>query len=350
LTFFVASISQFLDGICVIVVRTINININMTTYGTVTEPRRHVPRAGTENETLNDESVRFLVQECKTMEAEDIKEVVHKVIAMEHHAEKQSWRNRLLEFLESPHVQMALIFLVLVDLFAVVLDLLMDFEVLEESESASHFLFILSMTILSIFLLELLLLAVAMGKRFFKTMGFVFDLAIVTVSIITEALFFKNKDLALIQLIIIFRLWRVVRIFHAMIVAAESSRSAILAHYRHKSNALYVLLLSSIENRKFLQLVLGHEREARRVLEDQLRQLGVQPQSVADHTCFRRNSFSGFPSALFEDLERNRQQHPDRSYVNEVLRKLRIWAVNDLSRLSSAKRMSSSADEEMGAV
>eukprot|EP01132_Coremiostelium_polycephalum_P006825 gene6825-8464_t len=141
---------------------------------------------------------------------------------------KKNWRFKLGHFIESNRVQSFIIALILLDLIIVIVEIFLEehykkckeeHEIPHAVEKAEHTLHIITLVILGIFELEVLLLLIAFGRDFFKHPLYILDAVIVTVSIVVDTVF--KRDTAG-ELIVIFRLWRLVRIGHAIAVSVES--------------------------------------------------------------------------------------------------------------------------------
>lgn len=99
----------------------------------------------------------------------------------------------------------------------------------ETVHNAEHALFIITMTILSIFFVEISLLMVALTPCvFFRQFWYVLDLIIVVVSIVLEVWFHAASNetaSALSGLVVIGRCWRFVRVGHGLISATAEMTS-----------------------------------------------------------------------------------------------------------------------------
>ena len=103
-------------------------------------------------------------------------------------------------------------------------------------------LFGFTVTILSIFLLELTSIAIILQKAFFRQLFYVLDLFIVLTSLILELTFhFLHEDLltSLAGLLIFFRIWRFIRIGHGLI--------EVTAEYAHHDKEILVDYAESLE-------------------------------------------------------------------------------------------------------
>ncbi len=84
-------------------------------------------------------------------------------------------------------------------------------------DTAFHY---ISLGIVSLFLLELLLLMFGLGKLFWRRIIYVVDFVIVLAAFIVEI--FLEDIFA--TFIILFRLWRMVRVMHGIYVSVEENR------------------------------------------------------------------------------------------------------------------------------
>lgn len=163
-----------------------------------------------------------------------------------HDVDKENYgvRHHIAEFLENVYVEIVLGFLLLIDLIGTVIELLVehlfDCEAVEEHEhhnetgmvdpkecleychahsacDLEHIIGIVSLTIVSIFLVEMLLKLLVTPKAFLSHCGNVFDLIVTAVTFLL-LIFFNNSEGALLLL---FRLWRFVRIGNAFLVEGE---------------------------------------------------------------------------------------------------------------------------------
>jgi Ion transport protein len=118
-----------------------------------------------------------------------------------------------------------LIGLIVLDLVIVMTELLLDCEVvvdkddmsesqLHSVEVAEEVLHVLSVTILGLFLIEIILRMFAHGRHFFTSIGHLVDAAVVIASFVLElALSGAAKDV--VGLLIVLRVWRLGRVIHA---------------------------------------------------------------------------------------------------------------------------------------
>jgi len=111
--------------------------------------------------------------------------------------------------------------------------------------TAEEVFFSLTITILSLFMLELVIMASILQKAFFRQIFYVLDMFIVSVSLVLELVFhFAHEDLlqALSGLLVFFRIWRFVRIGHGLIeVTAEYSHRDKEALWEYAESLEHIL-------------------------------------------------------------------------------------------------------------
>mmetsp|Transcript_101175 Transcript_101175/g.178117 ORF Transcript_101175/g.178117 Transcript_101175/m.178117 type:complete len:185 (+) Transcript_101175:80-634(+) len=143
------------------------------------------------------------------------------------------WRHSLGEFMESPHVSVVIILLILTDLTCTVLNDMCDnglvdgrpifnpeIEALQKDGIVSETTHLICVYILCIFLAEQLLHIVAYGFAFFKHFWYVMDLTIVIVSLICETVL-EEKAEDWLALLIVLRLWKVVAFIFDLLLADQ---------------------------------------------------------------------------------------------------------------------------------
>jgi len=136
------------------------------------------------------------------------------------------FRRRLGHFLEGHLIQTLGAVLVALDLITVVSELFIE-EHWKKCNDADHIphgveiaeevLIATSLVILFVLAFEILLLLVAFGINFFKHPLYVLDLVVISTSILFE---FEFRD-TVGGLLVIFRLWRIVRIIHSVAIMQE---------------------------------------------------------------------------------------------------------------------------------
>jgi hypothetical protein len=104
--------------------------------------------------------------------------------------------NKLRQILLSPQMNLFIIFLIMLDWFMGVIELTSDlaeekYKSLEKVEDVAEY---ISLTILCLFLIEILLRVFLMPKIFFTSFLEIFDATIVTISFVFECIFLTTKD------------------------------------------------------------------------------------------------------------------------------------------------------------
>ena len=94
-----------------------------------------------------------------------------------------------------------------------------------------------SITILCIFVAEQLLRLLVFGPRYFLSWWHALDAAIVIVSLVLE-LVLKGVERETLSLLVVFRLWRLVRIMHAVSVELEMQHDEALQRHHAEMEAL----------------------------------------------------------------------------------------------------------------
>jgi len=111
-------------------------------------------------------------------------------------------------------------------------------------------LFSMSVAILIIFMLELNMTLIAMGKKFFQNFFLVFDYVVVALSLVLEFVFWFGQEsvAGIAELLILFRLWRFVRVGHGIVHSSvkKSAKSASVINDRVK-HLTCLLLANGIE-------------------------------------------------------------------------------------------------------
>ncbi|GAM21252.1 hypothetical protein SAMD00019534_044270 [Acytostelium subglobosum LB1] len=142
------------------------------------------------------------------------------------HKQRKDWRYKLGEFLESSTVQTAIVILTLLDLVITITEIFLeeaykkcnDHHPPHSVEAAENVFKYMTIALLSIFALEILLLLVSFGRDFFYHPLYVLDGVVITVSLVVEIVFRERVA----SMLVVFRLWRMVRIGHAVAFSVES--------------------------------------------------------------------------------------------------------------------------------
>ncbi|XP_033628457.1 voltage-gated hydrogen channel 1-like isoform X2 [Asterias rubens] len=209
----------------------------------------------------------------------------------DYHEAPMTFREKLRELLHSQKFQIVVIALVVFDCILVIGELILDFEALaaakgcsleggnssesgyespyyntyknetqdpynddahvEEEEEheesptklAAEAFHIMSLIILSIFMIELALKVFALGAKFFHSKLEVFDAIVIVTSFILDivTLIFPEQ-FAVLDLIVVLRLWRILRIVNGVVLSVEQQAEKKIHHHKKlKRRALYIL-------------------------------------------------------------------------------------------------------------
>ncbi|XP_064461023.1 voltage-gated hydrogen channel 1-like isoform X2 [Ornithodoros turicata] len=144
-----------------------------------------------------------------------------------------TFREKLSAVLHSTKFQIAIVVLVIIDCLLVVTELLVEVEILklhEKSHIVPKVIHYLSITILSLFLVEIAAKLYAYRLRFFKHKMEMFDAVVVIVSFALDVAF-RNPDSGANAggLIIVLRLWRVARLLNGIVMTVKSQAEHRLA-------------------------------------------------------------------------------------------------------------------------
>lgn len=144
-----------------------------------------------------------------------------------------TFREKLSALLHSTKFQIAIVVLVIVDCLLVVTELLVEVEILklhEHSEAVPQVIHYMSISILSLFLVEIVAKLYAYRLRFFKHKMEMFDAVVVVVSFALDVAF-RNPDSAANAggLIIVLRLWRVARLLNGIVLTVKTQAEHRLA-------------------------------------------------------------------------------------------------------------------------
>jgi hypothetical protein len=175
-----------------------------------------------------------------------------------------AFRRRIGHFIESRPVERVMLSLLALDVFCVFIETLIDVEVIPHSHAAvetEHVFHIASLTILSLFLLEHLTLIFAFGRSYFTHVGYIVDLVVITASLALELLLTTDA----LGLIIIVRLWRVVRIVHG-----------VFEEVKHKLHKAHLALEHECAHAEMLERDLKRALIYSRTLTQHLKLAGIQ--------------------------------------------------------------------------
>ncbi|KAG8186967.1 hypothetical protein JTE90_005741 [Oedothorax gibbosus] len=132
-----------------------------------------------------------------------------------------SFREKLCKLFESHKFQLAIIALVLVDCLIVIAELILEAKHHELSDKTlPHALHIMSIAILSVFVVEILMKIYAFRMEFFHHKFEIFDALVVFLSFALDIYFWEQEG---IDLIIVLRLWRVARILNGVVMSVKTA-------------------------------------------------------------------------------------------------------------------------------
>lgn len=154
----------------------------------------------------------------------------------------QFFRERLSNFLHSYRCQVAIVGLVIFDCLLVIGELLIDLRILELQEhnyEASEVLHYMGITILSIFVVEIIAKLYAFRLEFFRHKMEMFDAVVVIVSLALDLTFLdEHNALNGAELVIILRLWRTTRILNGIVMSVKTQAERKLQRQQQVREAL----------------------------------------------------------------------------------------------------------------
>ncbi|CAM6100893.1 unnamed protein product [Calypogeia fissa] len=159
------------------------------------------------------------------------------------------WRKDLAEFLESTPVHVFIVSLLMVDLIATAVDILKTIHnktsdldlcttLLEgcqcvgefERTESWEFVFWISIVILTVLALNVLLLLLAFGVRFFYHPGYILDAFVVGTALCLE-IFLDSET---VGLLIILTLWRIVRVAHGIFEVTDEAWEKEISNFKKR--------------------------------------------------------------------------------------------------------------------
>eukprot|EP01084_Bolivina_argentea_P103077 184659_1 len=165
-------------------------------------------------------------------------------------------RKKLRHFFHSNLFHYLLAILIVVDLAIVLLDIILILiycdEIPHDIEEAIHELVYVSISILGVFLIELSLQMYAFGiKEWASECLHVFDFIIVSTTFILEIVMHGNERVeSMVGLLIVFRLWRLVRVIHVTTEALDLQHESELHELKEKCKHLQQQLEKLIDTPK----------------------------------------------------------------------------------------------------
>ncbi|CAH2295878.1 serine threonine- phosphatase PP1-gamma catalytic subunit [Pelobates cultripes] len=180
----------------------------------------------------------YVPQEHKEFHAEDEEKAEKKPHPF---TSAYTFRDALKWLLSSHKFQIAVVCLVILDALFVLVEILLDLELLVEKvdhiiPEIFHY---LSISVLSIFLVEIVAKLYAFRLEFFHHKFEVFDAVIVIISFIIDIVYISREDVfSAIGLLILLRLWRVARIVNGVILSVKSRAEDKIHKLKHKQDVL----------------------------------------------------------------------------------------------------------------
>lgn len=152
-----------------------------------------------------------------------------------------TFRDALKWLLTAHKFQIAIVCLVILDAIFVLIEILLDLELLVEKvdhivPEVFHY---LSISVLSIFLVEIAAKLYAFRLEFFHHKFEVFDALIVIISFIIDVIYISREDIfSAVGLLILLRLWRVARIVNGVILSVKSRAEEKINKLKQKQTVL----------------------------------------------------------------------------------------------------------------
>ncbi|KAI7874218.1 hypothetical protein K492DRAFT_154116 [Lichtheimia hyalospora FSU 10163] len=190
--------------------------------------------------------------------------------------ERAEWRHQLGEVLENEKVHLAIIGLVVLDAVCVLFQIIYTFlhECQMDSEPSERIKFlveaadVISQGVTCIFLLELVLAFIAFGPRYYLPGWPHWKLHILDVIVVVATFVFDivlhGKEREVAELLIIFRLWRVVRIVEATVMSvsfAKDEEEQDVNKQLEEARLAHDKLASKLEQEKQRRMELEQEVE-----------------------------------------------------------------------------------------
>ncbi|KAL4609592.1 voltage-gated hydrogen channel 1-like [Arapaima gigas] len=136
-----------------------------------------------------------------------------------------TFRDALRKLFSSEKFQIVVVILVILDAIFVLIQLLLDLAIIksDHSEIAPQVFHLLSLAVLTIFMVELGGKLYAFRWEFFHHKFEVFDAVVVIVSFILDIVYISREDVFnAVELLIVLRLWRVARIINGIMVTVNN--------------------------------------------------------------------------------------------------------------------------------
>ncbi|XP_053557696.1 voltage-gated hydrogen channel 1 [Bombina bombina] len=152
-----------------------------------------------------------------------------------------SFRGALKWLLSSHKFQILIVCLVVFDALLVVIEIVLDLEAVEEKipEIVPEVFHYMSVSVLAFFILEILVKLYAFRLEFFHHKFEVFDAVIVIISFVIDVVFIaRHEEFSAVGLLILLRLWRVVRIINGVIVSIKAKSEEKVGKLQEDREAL----------------------------------------------------------------------------------------------------------------
>ncbi|KAK7087553.1 voltage-gated hydrogen channel 1-like [Littorina saxatilis] len=151
-------------------------------------------------------------------------------------------RQKLDVIIHSHKFQVAIVVLVILDVLLVLAELLFDLEIVhlkgEHMKIVPEVLHYCSLSILSLFIVEIFVRIFVMRLAFFKHKLELFDALVVIVSFVLDIIFRDREDAASgVGLLVILRLWRVTRILNGIILSIKRQAEKKIEREKHMREA-----------------------------------------------------------------------------------------------------------------
>lgn len=208
-----------------------------------------------------------------------------------------NWRGKLQDILHSTVFQITIVVMIILDCIFVIGELILDCEAnsaqpstpttvpalanpnmrmqatepdkQKEEPTAALVLHYMSLSIVSLFLVEITLKIIAFRLDFFKSRLEVFDAFIVVVSFVLDILSIVYKDqFTALQLLILLRMWRIVRVINGVILSVETNAEKKIEAQKRLREEL------ELELEKFRRYCSAQEKEIE-MLRNELQNHGI---------------------------------------------------------------------------
>ncbi|KAL7648111.1 UNVERIFIED_CONTAM: hypothetical protein RMT77_000012 [Armadillidium vulgare] len=201
-----------------------------------------------ENTSTNNELLENFDEDSETFATESSNTLIYNI----------TFRDWLLNILHSTKYQIVIVILVVLDTLIVISELFIDLELKGSVSEVPHILHGMSISLLSLFVVEIFLKIYAYKSEFFRLKGEVFDAVVVIVALALDSVYLHSQDaITGSGLIIVLRLWRIVRIQNSIVMSVRRSGEKKLATERGIRKSLEIQLeITKEKNCKLRQFCL----------------------------------------------------------------------------------------------